>query len=137
MLSLLHEPSSRLATQEVSEQWLSSVLQAYAQEERLPLPKSGGGGGAVGSAGPAVPSADVLAMVLRHDSVWRDQLESVARYLKFDLRGGQKLVERERVGREALERTVDMWKVFTSSFRVFVERSFSRNRPKGGARHVL
>lgn len=70
-------------------------------------------------------------MILRHDTVWRDQLETVARHLKFDLRSGHKLLEAERAGRATVDAQLDLWKAEHGPFyEDSIVPIFSRNKAR-------
>ncbi len=112
MLLLVNEPASRISGVEAGEQLLVSVLQQYTKLERIDLPAlSGQAGASSGSASSgAVMSAEALSFILRSESVWREQLETVARYLKIDLRGGQKRLASEQSIKEGLEKQLGLWR---------------------------
>ncbi|KAI8872143.1 fatty acid synthase [Ramicandelaber brevisporus] len=113
LLSLTMEPAARLAGEPEAKAWLDTVAQAYAKHAGISLSAGGGASGAGGAAaGPAVAtinSAEFTNLVSKQDTLIRQQMEVLARYLDVDLRGSERKYEAERVASAGLQVELDLW----------------------------
>ncbi|KAK4981951.1 hypothetical protein LTR28_002879, partial [Elasticomyces elasticus] len=91
LLGLTAEPASRLGSENDGKAWLDDMANKYAAQAGISLsaPSAGGDGGA-GAGGMMMDPAAIDALTKDQRALFKQQLELFARYLKMDLRAGDK-----------------------------------------------
>ena len=91
LLALTQEPPARLGSDNDAKAWLDTVTNAYAGQAGISLsaPTAGGDAGA-GAGGMMMDPAAIDALTKDQKALFKQQLELFARYLKMDLRAGDK-----------------------------------------------
>ena len=109
--ALTNEPASRLGGEADAKAFFDTITQKYASIEGLSLSSaSAGGAGAAGGAGGAViDSAALDAITKESKDLARQQLETLARYLKIDLTKGEKSLIKEKDASKVLQAELDLW----------------------------
>lgn len=109
LFAITQEPASRLASEADAHKYWDEISQLYAKAENLNLSQtraaeSGSGGGAV-----AIDPAELEKITGDQKQLVRQQLELLARYLKIDLRDGQKRFVAQKEATEVLQQELDLW----------------------------
>lgn len=108
--ALTSEPAQRLGSENDAKAFFDSVTQKYAAAEGLSLSSGAAAGGAGGSAGGAViDSAALDAVTKESKELARQQLETLARYLKLDLTKGDRSLIKEKEASSVLQAELDLW----------------------------
>ncbi|KAL1917786.1 uncharacterized protein VTP21DRAFT_3620 [Calcarisporiella thermophila] len=110
LVGITMEPAQRLGSEADAKSWLDTVAQAYAKRAGISL-SSGGSGGASGAGGAVavINSEEFNQMRAKQDSLVRQQLAVLARYLGIDLREGHKRFEEAHKSNEKLQAELDSW----------------------------
>ena len=110
LLALTMEPASRLGSESDSKAFLDDVSQKYATNAGINLstPAAGGEAGA-GGAGMMMDPAALDALTKDQRALFKQQLELFARYLKIDLRAGDKAFVGSQESQQALQAQLDLW----------------------------
>ncbi|KAL2215255.1 3-oxoacyl-synthase [Thermoascus aurantiacus ATCC 26904] len=110
LLALTMEPASRLAAEADAKAYLDDVANKYAAHAGISLssPASGGDGGA-GAGGMLVDPAALDALTKDQRALFKQQLEIIARYLRMDLRAGDKAFITSQETQKALQAQLDLW----------------------------
>ncbi|KAK9464499.1 3-oxoacyl-reductase [Lipomyces arxii] len=110
LLAITIEPPARLAAEPDAKRYLDEVVQKYASVAGVTLSSgaadsgAGGGGGAI-----AIDSAAFDALTKDQTHLVRQQMELFAKYLKVDLRAGDKLFVDELDSSSDLRKELDLW----------------------------
>lgn len=108
--ALTNEPAQRLGSEGDAKAFFDSVTQKYAAAEGLSLSSASAGAAAGGAAGGAViDSAALDAVTKESKDLARQQLETLARYLKLDLTKGDKSLIKEKEASSVLQAELDLW----------------------------
>ncbi|KAG7914259.1 hypothetical protein KL905_005406 [Ogataea polymorpha] len=109
LYALTNEPSQRLGSEADAKQFLDSASNSYASQNGLTLSQaaSQSSGGSGGSA--VVDSAALDAAMKENKNLARQQLETLARYLNYDLMKGEKLFLKEKEATALLQAELDLW----------------------------
>ncbi|KYG40889.1 hypothetical protein M433DRAFT_177756 [Acidomyces richmondensis BFW] len=104
------EPAARLGSENDAKAWLDDVAQKYAAQAGISLssgPAAGEGGAAGG--GMMMDPAALDALTKDQRALFKQQLELFARYLKMDLRAGDKAAVLGKQNEAALQAQLDLW----------------------------
>ena len=128
LLALTNEPASRLGSENDAKAFLDDVAQKYATAAGISLStaSAGGAGGDGGGAGMMMDPAAIDALTKDQRALFKQQLELFARYLKMDLRAGDKAFAGSEQSNKALQAQLDLWNVEHGDFYASgIEPSFS------------
>ncbi|KAI0483302.1 fatty acid synthase subunit alpha [Xylariaceae sp. FL0804] len=110
VLAITMEPASRLAAEADAKAYFDDVVQKYATNAGISLstaaaagPAAGGGGGMM------MDPAAIDALTKDQRALFKQQLELLARYLKMDLRAGDKAAQTMQESQSALQAQLDLW----------------------------
>ncbi|KAF8473167.1 hypothetical protein BDZ91DRAFT_714103 [Kalaharituber pfeilii] len=129
VLAITMEPAARLGNENDAKAFFDSVTSKYASLAGISLssgPASGGaGGGATGGAMMMDPAA-IDALTKDQRALFKQQLELLARYLKMDLRAGDKAHIASQESQKVLQAQLDLWNAEHGEFYAFgIEPVFS------------
>lgn len=128
LLALTMEPSSRFASENDAKAFLDNVSNQYAATAGINLaaPTSGGDSGATGG-GMMMDPAAIDALTKDQRALFKQQLELFARYLKIDLRAGDKAFVGSQESQKVLQAQLDLWNTEHGDFYATgIEPSFSQ-----------
>ena len=128
LLALTMEPASRLGSENDAKAYLSDVAQKYASTAGISLSSASAGGAAAGAggAGMMMDPAAIDALTKDQRALFKQQLELLARYLKMDLRAGDKAFVGSQEANKALQAQLDLWNTEHGEFYAQgIEPSFS------------
>ncbi|KIW85439.1 fatty acid synthase subunit alpha [Fonsecaea pedrosoi CBS 271.37] len=128
LLALTMEPASRLGSESDAKAYLSDVAQKYAAAAGISLSSASAGGAAAGgaAAGMMMDPAAIDALTKDQRALFKQQLELLARYLKMDLRAGDKAFVGSQEANKALQAQLDLWNTEHGEFYASgIEPSFS------------
>ena len=110
LLALTMEPAARLSSESDAKAFLDDVSNKYAATAGISLsaPAAGGGAGASGG-GMMMDPAAIDALTKDQRALFKQQLELYARYLKIDLRSGDKAFVGAEVSQKVLQAQIDLW----------------------------
>ena len=113
LLALTMEPAARLGSENDAKSYLDDTANKYASVAGISLSTaSAGGAGAGGAAGGMMMDpAAIDALTKDQRALFKQQLELFARYLKMDLRAGDKAFEGSQESNKALQAQLDLWNV--------------------------
>ncbi|CZR63980.1 probable fatty acid synthase, alpha subunit [Phialocephala subalpina] len=117
VLALTMEPPARLGSENDAKAFLDDVSQKYAANAGISLsaPVAGGDGGGNGG-GMMMDPAAIEALTKDQRALFKQQLELFARYLKMDLRAGEKAFIGSQQSSQALQAQLDLWNVEHGDF---------------------
>jgi len=110
LLALTSEPAARLGSENDGKSWLDEIAQKYAAQAGISLstgPAAGDSGAAGG--GMMMDPAALDALTKDQRALFKQQLELFARYLKMDLRAGDKAALATKQNEAALQAQLDLW----------------------------
>ncbi|EGY13950.1 hypothetical protein VD0002_g2244 [Verticillium dahliae] len=117
LLALTMEPPARLGSEGDAKAFLDDVAQKYASNAGISLttaaavgPAGGGGGGMM------MDPAAIDALTKDQRAMFKQQLELLARYLKLDLRAGDKAAVTSQKSEKVLQAQLDLWTVEHGDF---------------------
>ncbi|KAJ9300279.1 hypothetical protein DTO271G3_2396 [Paecilomyces variotii] len=110
LLALTMEPPSRLSAEADAKAYLDGVANKYAASAGISLsaPTASGDSGA-GSGAMMMDPAAIDALTKDQRALFKQQLEIIARYLKMDLRAGEKAFVTSQESQKALQAQLDLW----------------------------
>lgn len=110
LYALTAEPAARLKAEAEAKSWLDDMANKYASAAGISLtpPPSGGDAGG-GGGGMMVDPAALDALTKDQRALFKQQLELYARYLKMDLRSGDKANVASQEHSTALQAQIDLW----------------------------
>jgi len=110
LLALTMEPGSRLGSESDAKAYLDDTSNKYAANAGISLstPTAGGDGGA-GGGGMMMDPAAIDALTKDQKALFKQQLELFARYLKMDLRAGDKAFVGSQESQKVLQAQLDLW----------------------------
>ncbi|ODV61264.1 trifunctional fatty acid synthase subunit FAS2 [Ascoidea rubescens DSM 1968] len=108
LVALTMQPEKRLASEDEANSFLDSVAQKYASVAGVNLSQGGAAGGAAGGMPMFDPSA-LDEITKDQKTMARQHLEILARYLKIDLREGDKKVIEEQNLNKSLQSEIDLF----------------------------
>jgi len=110
LLGITMEPPARLGSENDAKAFLDDVTQKYATNAGISLttaaasgPAGGGGGGMM------MDPAAIDALTKDQRAMFKQQLELLARYLKMDLRAGDKAFQTSQQSSKILQSQLDLW----------------------------
>ncbi|KAF7514933.1 hypothetical protein G7054_g14881 [Neopestalotiopsis clavispora] len=110
LLAITMEPAARLGSENDAKAFLDDVTQKYASNAGISLstaaaagPAAGGGGGMM------MDPAAIDALTKDQRALFKQQLELLARYLKMDLRAGDKAAQVSQESEKVLQAQLDLW----------------------------
>ena len=117
LLALTNEPAARLGSETDAKAYLDGVTQQYASAAGISLTTPiAGGDGTDGAGGMMVDPAAIDALTKDQRALFKQQLELLARYLKMDLRAGDKAFVGSQDTQQALQDQLDLWNVEHGEF---------------------
>ena len=117
LLALTMEPASRIGSEPDAKVFLDDVANKYAANSgiNLNVPTASGDGGA-GAGGMLMDPAAIDALTKDQRALFKQQLEIIARYLKMDLRDGQKAFVASQETQKTLQAQLDLWQAEHGDF---------------------
>jgi fatty acid synthase subunit alpha len=117
LLALTMEPAARLGAEADAKAFLDDVTNKYASNAGISLaaPVAGGDAGG-GGGGMMMDPAAIDALTKDQRALFKQQLELFARYLKIDLRAGDKAFIGSQDSSKALQAQLDLWNVEHGEF---------------------
>lgn len=110
LLALTMEPAARLGSEADAKAFLDSVTQKYATNAGISLTTTSAAGPAGGaSGGMMMDPAAIDALTKDQRALFKQQLELLARYLKLDLREGDKAFINAQKSEKVLQAQLDLW----------------------------
>lgn len=110
LLALVNEPSARLGSENDAKSFFDTLAQKHASMTGISLSSGGdSGSGAGGAGGAVIDSAALDAITLENRTLAKQQLETLARYLKVDLNKGAKSFIKEKEASGVLQKELDLW----------------------------
>ncbi|ORY17856.1 hypothetical protein BCR34DRAFT_474358 [Clohesyomyces aquaticus] len=110
LLALTNEPAARLGSENDGKAWLDEMSNKYAAMAGISLSAPTAGGDAGGAAGGMMMDpAAIDALTKDQRMLFKQQLELFARYLKMDLRAGDKAFVGQQKAASALQAQLDLW----------------------------
>ncbi|KAH6632618.1 hypothetical protein F5144DRAFT_534308 [Chaetomium tenue] len=110
LLAITMEPPARLGSDGDAKAFLDDVSQKYASNAGISLstaaaagPAAGGGGGMM------MDPAAIEALTSDQKALFKQQLELIARYLKVDIRAGDKAFQASQESSKVLQSQLDLW----------------------------
>jgi len=128
LFALTMEPASRLGSEGDAKALLDDVANKYASNAGISLsaPTAGGDAGA-GGGGMMMDPAAIDALTKDQRALFKQQLELFARYLKIDLRSGDKAFVGSQESQKVLQAQLDLWNTEHGEFYANgIEPSFSQ-----------
>ena len=110
LLALTMEPASRLGSEGDAKAYLDDTANKYASIAGVSLsaPSAGGDAGGAGG-GMMMDPAAIDALTKDQRALFKQQLELFARYLKMDLRAGDKAFIGSQESQKVLQAQLDLW----------------------------
>lgn len=110
LLALTMEPPARLGSDGDAKAFLDDVTQKYASHAGISL-STASAGGAPGASGEGMmmDPAAIDALTKDQRALFKQQLELFARYLKMDLRSGDKAFVGSQQSEKVLQAQLDLW----------------------------
>ncbi|OLN97388.1 Fatty acid synthase subunit alpha 7 [Colletotrichum chlorophyti] len=110
LLALTMEPAARLGSEADAKAFLDDVTQKYATTAGISLTTAQAAGPAGGSGGGMMMDpAAIDALTKDQRALFKQQLELLARYLKLDLRAGEKAHITSQESEKVLQAQLDLW----------------------------
>jgi len=127
LVGLTAEPAARLGSENDAKTWLDETAHRYADLVGITLSTGPVGGDAAGAAGGMfMDPAALEALTKDQRTLFKQQLELYARYLKMDLRAGDKAALSGRKNERALQAQLDLWNTeHGEAYATGIEPSFS------------
>lgn len=127
LLGLTMEPAARLGSENDGKAWLDDTAQKYAANAGISLSSGAAAGdGGAGGGGMMMDPAALDALTKDQRQLFKQQLELFARYLKMDLRAGDKAAFAGKQNETALQAQLDLWNTEHGEFYAAgIEPSFS------------
>jgi fatty acid synthase subunit alpha len=126
LLGLTMEPAARLGSENDAKSWLDETAQKYAAQAGISLSTGPAPGEAAGGGGMMMDPEAIEALTKDQRALFKQQLELLARYLKLDLRAGDKAALAGKQNEAALQAQLDLWNTEHGEFYAAgIEPSFS------------
>ncbi|KAI6512428.1 hypothetical protein MCOR14_000948 [Pyricularia oryzae] len=110
LLGITMEPAARLGSDSDAKAFLDDVAQKYASNAGISLTTAAAAGPAGGAAGGMMMDpAAIDALTKDQRALFKQQLELLARYLKLDLRAGDKAFQVSQESSKVLQNQLDLW----------------------------
>ncbi|KAJ6112579.1 hypothetical protein N7512_007903 [Penicillium capsulatum] len=117
LLAITMEPPARLGSEADAKAFFDDVSNKYAASAGINLsaPAAGGDSGS-GGGGMLMDPAAIDALTKDQRALFKQQLEVIARYLKMDLRAGDKAFITGQETQKALQAQIDLWQAEHGDF---------------------
>ena len=127
LLAMTMEPAARLGSENDAKAFLDDVANKYATQAGISLSSGPAAGDAgAGAGGMMMDPAAIDALTKDQRALFKQQLELFARYLKMDLRAGDKAAVASKDNADALQAQLDLWSAEHGDFYAAgIEPSFS------------
>ena len=126
LLAMTSEPASRLGSENDAKSFLDDQANKYAATAGINLSSASAGGDAGGAGGMMMDPAALDALTKDQRMLFKQQLELFARYLKIDLRAGEKAFVGSQESANVLQAQLDLWNTEHGDFYAAgIEPSFS------------
>ena len=110
LLAITMEPPSRLGSEADAKAFLDDVSQKYAANAGISLSTAAAAGPAAGAGGGMLMDPAALeALTSDQKALFKQQLELIARYLKLDIRAGDKAYQASQESAKVLQSQLDLW----------------------------
>ncbi|KAI1190676.1 fatty acid synthase subunit alpha [Nemania serpens] len=110
VLAITMEPASRLPSEADAKGYFDDVVQKYASNAGISLSTAAAAGPAAGgNGGMMMDPAAIDALTKDQRTLFKQQLELLARYLKMDLRAGDKAAQTTSESQQVLQAQLDLW----------------------------
>lgn len=110
LLGITMEPPARLGSEADAKAFLDEVSQKYAAGAGISLSTATAAGPAGGaSGGMMMDPAAIEALTSDQKALFKQQLELLARYLKLDIRAGDKAFQASQESSKVLQSQLDLW----------------------------
>lgn len=109
LIALTMEPKNRLGNDGEAKAFFDEVANKYASSTGITLSSGGSGGSQDGSGGAVIDSAAFEELTKDQKYLVQQQLELFARYLKVDLRDGDKQFAAQKEATAVLQTELDLW----------------------------
>ena len=109
LLALTMEPAARLGSEGDAKAYLDDIVNKYAATAGISLSAPAAGGDAGGAGGMMMDPAAIDALTKDQRALFKQQLELFARYLKMDLRAGDKAFVGSQESQKVLQAQLDLW----------------------------
>ncbi|KAI2635524.1 fatty acid synthase subunit alpha [Xylaria nigripes] len=110
VLAITMEPPSRLPSEAEAKGYFDDVVQKYASNTGISLTSTAAAGSAAGNGGGMMMDpAAIDALTKDQRALFKQQLELLARYLKMDLRAGDKAAQTTSESQQVLQAQLDLW----------------------------
>nr|UWK20280.1 fatty acid synthase alpha subunit [Trichoderma cf. fertile] len=110
LLALTMEPPARLGNEGDAKGFLDGIVQKYAASAGISLTSAAASSGSEGGAGGMMMDpAAIDALTKDQRALFKQQLELFARYLKIDLRAGDKAHIDSKKSEKVLQAQLDLW----------------------------
>ena len=132
LLALTMEPASRLGSEADAKSYLDDTANKYASAAGINLstPAAGGDSGGAGG-GMVMDPAAIDALTKDQRALFKQQLELFARYLKMDLRAGDKANVGSQESNKVLQAQLDLWNTEHGDFYASgIEPSFDQAKAR-------
>ncbi|KAI9886836.1 MAG: 3-oxoacyl-[acyl-carrier-protein] synthase [Watsoniomyces obsoletus] len=116
LLALTNEPAARLGSENDAKAFFDDIAQKYAVTAGISLSSPAAGSNGAASAGMMMDPAAIDALTEDQRAMFKQQLELLARYLKMDLRAGDKAFVGSQQSQLALQAQLDLWNVEHGEF---------------------
>ncbi|PLB39740.1 trifunctional fatty acid synthase subunit FAS2 [Aspergillus candidus] len=117
LLAITMEPPARIGSEADAKAYLDDVANKYAAAAGISLSTPTAGGDAAGGAGGMMMDpAAIDALTKDQRALFKQQLELIARYLKMDLRAGQKAFITSQETQKTLQAQLDLWQAEHGDF---------------------
>jgi fatty acid synthase subunit alpha len=110
LLAITMEPPARLGSEADAKAFLDDVSQKYASIAGVSLSTAAAAGPAAGAGGGMMMDpAAIEALTSDQKALFKQQLELIARYLKMDIRAGDKAFQASQESAKVLQSQLDLW----------------------------
>ncbi|KAL2021112.1 hypothetical protein VTK56DRAFT_7531 [Thermocarpiscus australiensis] len=110
LLAITMEPPARLGSDAEAKAFLDDVSQKYASNAGISLTTAAAAGPAAGAGtGMMMDPAAIEALTSDQKALFKQQLELIARYLKMDIRAGDKAFQASQESAKVLQSQLDLW----------------------------
>jgi fatty acid synthase subunit alpha len=110
LLAITMEPPARLGSDADAKAFLDDASQKYASNAGISLSTAAAAGPAAGAGGGMMMDpAAIEALTSDQKALFKQQLELIARYLKLDIRAGDKAFQASQESSKLLQSQLDLW----------------------------
>jgi fatty acid synthase subunit alpha len=110
LLAITMEPPARLGSDADAKAFLDDASQKYASNAGISLSTAAAAGPAAGAGGGMMMDpAAIEALTSDQRALFKQQLELLARYLKLDIRAGDKAFQSSQESSKVLQSQLDLW----------------------------